>query len=395
MTNASLQFDSRSADPDDPVYLSTYSVQSMHHIMRGGRQAAPLSGGIATAGQCIFVPFYINKPYSLQRYFMARGATLGAAFYQQGVYNENLSAVHIGPLAWSGVGTINTVSYTNLTTSVHSLSGGTSTLDQDIYFSAAVQFRAGRMYTAVVENTGTNAALPVLTNGMTWTQRATVQFSGTGHRVTLFTGVPTADVNTAVKIDFGASSGTTGVLIYIHGWFGVDTTTNDGIVQTVTNTGTASTAPTCTLGAFGNADNGTFAAIGNTSTATFANKAGFQTVGSITVATPNQRVSAEHNTGNDTTPGGTLSVAVDWGIIGAEVKSLGATTPVVLPPMRGYLAMFSASAVPTFMRAPFITTVPGIYVQNSQSWLQAEITPSVGGIGPNIPVMGITRRLSP
>lgn len=142
-----------------------------------------------------------------------------------------------------------------------SLTSGSDSSNVSSYTTASVTPTNGRLMLVAVLNTkGSTPDTPTLSgNGMTWTQQATITFNTIASPLsgaTLFRGVGTGTAG-AITIDFGGVN-QTGCAWSVNEFGDVDTATNNGVVQSATNTADSVTALTVTLAAFGSTNNATY-----------------------------------------------------------------------------------------------------------------------------------------
>jgi len=118
---------------------------------------------------------------------------------------------------------------------------------------------SGALYLVFVANAVAAAGTPTLTgtNGLnvTWTQIATRASAAAGHRLTAFRGVAASAAAGVLTADFGGVAQTIANLAVLRAPLTLDQTTNQGVVQAVSTTQAATTAPTVTLAAVGAARN--------------------------------------------------------------------------------------------------------------------------------------------
>lgn len=318
--------------------------------------ATPTSGAWTSAGRAYLYPLRLNEPMTVAKAFVLNGATVGTDSWDVGVYQMTDPATgridlirSTGSILSSGANACQDsgtwrVARRNLT------AAGDST-DSDTYTTASVTLKTGRLYTLAIENSHATSAPAVasITGGPTWTSRATTQFNSNANRVSLWTGVPTADYTGTISISFGASSGVTGAVWALDEMSGVDTSTNDGIVQTATATG-SSTTPSATLAAFSATANATYGIHGKAANATSTPGTGFTELSDTGTATPAQSISTQWRVDNDTSVDFTIGSAA-WGAIAAEIKA--DTSPFVVPPsLPGaphiYLAVTNSGTTATY-----------------------------------------------
>jgi hypothetical protein len=185
------------------------------------------------------------------------------------------------------------------------------------------------MYALSIENShGTSAsAVSSITGSGTWTSRSTLQFNGTLNRLSLFTHVPASNYTGTLVISFGATT-QTGALWSLIEFSNVDTTSSDGIVQTVTATGNGTSA-SVTMGSFTSSNNATVGIAGTATTSTHTAGAGVLMTGTSSIGTPSQSIGAVFWHRNVGSPSQTLSLTGQWAMIGFEL-ALG-TASLIIP----------------------------------------------------------------
>lgn len=363
----------------------------------------PSSGTWGTAGSAIFFPLYLPAPFVVSKAWWLNGATVGTDSIDLGVYRMTDPATGRCDLVRSTGAVLSAGSANVLQTAsawkvarTNLLAAGDST-DQDTYTTASVTLKASRLYCLAVENSHASSAPAVssVTGGGTWTSRASTQFNSSANRISLWTCVPTVDYTGTLAIAFGASSGVTGAVWALDEMSGVDTSTNDGIVQTATGTG-SSVTPAATLAAFGSADNATYGVHGKAANATSTAGSGFTELSDTGTATPAQSISTEWRVDNDTSVDFTISSAA-WGCIAAEVKA--DSSPFVIPPaMPGapsvYLAMsISGTTATVFRNAPSQNLLRGSGALSVASTFPLPSTATPGALGLlRVPFAGFSSR---
>jgi hypothetical protein len=243
------------------------------------------------------------------------------------------------------------------------LTSGNDSTDSATYATASVTLKVGRLYLMAVENSAANAAVVASITGG-FVARATVQINGTTNRISVWSLVPTVDSTGALTITFGgAQTGCTWSLLEMSG---VDTTTTDGIVQIVTNTGNTAN-PTVALAAFGSDANATFAAFANLASAATP-APGWTEMADVTAATPAQYLETQWRVG----PARNASAIVSsgqWGGIACEIKA--DTSALVIPPSTPgnpdlYMAFTQSGASATWLRivpsSGFLAGVGMLYI---------------------------------
>lgn len=342
------------------VTLTPWSAQMGG--MGPGLRSTPANGSWTGANVLLLFPIQVLEPYPVAKAFWCNGATIGTDSIDLGVYQMTDPSTGRCDLLRS-TGAILSAGSANVVQEVSAwkvatknLTSGNDSTDRSSapgYTTASVTLKAGRLYLLSVVNTAANAAaVSAITGGPTWTSRSTTQFNGTGHRVSIWSGVPTADYTGTLDIAFGATQ--TGATWSLNEFSGVDTTTNDGIVQQAVGTGN-STTPLATLGAFGSANNATFGALGNVSDTTTTPGTGFTELSDSNAATPSSCLETEWRVDNDTTVDGTITSG-QWGACAVEIKA--DASPFIIPPSRPglpdiYMGMTVSGTTATLFRGSF------------------------------------------
>lgn len=215
------------------------------------------------------------------------------------------------------------------------LTTGHDTTDQASYAGASITTAASRLTLLAVHNPkGTPTTPTVIDSNRTWAQVDTVAFNSAASpakRVTVFRCLVTA--TGSFTIDFGGVS-QNGCLWNVVEFPGVDTSGSNGsgaIVQHVTGTADSAAGLTITLSAFGSANNATYGAFGNLGTTAITAGSGFTSIDETGDSTPNIRLMAEFQAGNDTsvdTGGGSNNA---WGGIAIEIAAAATTTAKARP----------------------------------------------------------------
>jgi hypothetical protein len=235
------------------------------------------------------------------------------------------------------------------------ITANSDSTDSATYTTASITLKAGRLYIAAIENShGTSAsAVSAITGGPTFSAApatSTTLYNSNLNRISLWTAVPTVDYTGTLTIAFGGTT-QTGCVWAINELSGVDTTTNNGIVQSAVGTGT-STTPLATLAAFGSANNATFAAHGVVNTSGFTPGTGFTELSDTTAATPAQGMETEWRVDNDTTADATVTSGA-WGSVAVEIKA-DAGSFIIPPSTPGnpdiYMGMTVTGVTATFLR---------------------------------------------
>jgi hypothetical protein len=388
-----MSYTPRNIAPVDPVYLSTFGKNSLGLAHKAIETPAPSSGTYAAANRAYFCPFYTSSGYSLARWFWQNGATVGTNYIQVGIYDENLNLFRASPRTLSA-GTVNALQYANPGIHGTRVTQGNDSTDATVYTTASVTLRAGVLYLISVMNSAANAAvissIDSATGGYpTFTSRSTVQFNGTGNRVSIWSAVPTQDWTGTLRINYGATQTAAGWGLTAH--YHVDTATNDGIVQNATGTG-SSTTPLATLAAFGSANNATFGAFGNGGGSALTASTGYIELADTSPATPAGTLAAAFRPDNDTTVDGTWGASTPWGACAVEIKSLGIGA-VYVPPMRGWLAIHCNGTTATLFRnvtSNLLSTM--YYMQSSLTEGLPAIATLATATAPALYVCGFTSR---
>lgn len=338
--------------------------------LNGALITAPTSGTWSSANIVLFHPIRLLEPFTVAKAFWANGATVGTDSIDIGAYRLTDPATGRMDLIRStgavlSAGSANVVqeastwrvAAANITTGVDSTDGTTFT-------TASVTLKAGRLYLLSFVNTAASAAAisSIAGGGETWTSRSTTQYNGTAHRVSIWSAVPTADYTGTIVVTFGATQ--TGGRWSLNEFSGVDTATNDGIVQNATGTGN-STTPLATLAAFGSANNATFGANANTADSTTTPGAGFTELSDLsTTTTPGSFLQTQWRVDNDTTSDGTITSG-QWGACAVEIKA-DTTSPFIIPAEAGIYMGFSINGT----TATVFRTAPGAGQLTSAGMLQ-------------------------
>lgn len=362
----------------DAAYAGTMSHNGVGLAYHGGHWSAPVSGAYTAAARIFYTPFHVAKPYSLARWWWLNGATVGTDYIQNGIYDESFNLVAASPRTLSA-GTVNTPQHTTPGGNARNMLSSSSSTDATTYTTASVTLKAGRLYLMSVENSkGTTAdAVSGITasggGGPTWVSRSTTTFNAsTVNRVSIWSAVPTTDITDTFVIAFGGNT-QTGACWSLDQPLHVDTTTNDGIVQNAVGTGN-STTPLATLAAFASANNATFGAFGQGAAANGSpESASYLELADVTAATPAQSLQTVYRPDNDTTVTETITSA-QWGACAVELKSLG-TGAIVIPPMRGWLAIWGSGTTATIYR------MGGNAVQEQFVYLQSGATTGLPQLG--------------
>lgn len=378
----------KSVDYDDPVFVHPLGANSMGPFTQG--QITTITGsGTLAANRIFFAPFFLNKPYLVSRFFWNNGG-VAADLLSVGIYDEQFSLVKAGPqIAQAGT---SAVQFTQSGIHCTRILNETSIADSTSYATASVTLKAGKLYLITVVNGHASdaAAISSVDNGPTFTSRSTTQFSASTLRQSIWSAVPSNDYTGTLLINFGAAT-QTGCIWAIHELSGVDTASNDGIVQQAVNSGNGTTI-SATLSAFGSANNGTFLGAGTTASDNGVPAASIAEMSdqNANFGVPGVVAGRTYwRSDNDTTPTHTVGTARDFGACAVEVKGF-TPAPFWLPADHYYKALWISGATGT---TPQMNATYGSYVQSTQFGFPQVATP-VGGIN-NTPVFGFTRRSTP
>lgn len=315
----------------------------------------PASTSWETANKGVWHPLSVPTVCVAKRMWWANGSTVSADnMVEAGIYRDggNKPGERLAVCGARPQGTATQVQFSDFGVSTRLVSNSFSDTDQDTYSTASLTLRAGKMYAISIVNTHASsapAASTVGTSTTSFTSRGTTQYDGNLKRVSLWTGVPSADDTDTIDIFFGSSSGTTACSWVVVEFDNVDTATNHGIVQTATNTGTGTTA-SATLSAFGSANNATVGIGAADASMIWTPGSGFAELTEQTTGVPISDQAFEVRADNDTSPDMTTNSSGDWGFIGAEVKRVTSPT-VVLSPGLYWLFMSCSSTSATFFRS--------------------------------------------
>jgi hypothetical protein len=313
--------------PINPVCITPF-----HDAMNGlglAQVTAPASAAWGTANLAHFYPINLLEPLTVLKPYWTNGSTIGTDNIDMAIYRltdpatgrmdmiRSIGATPSGATAsvvqeagWPQVTCLNVTS-------------SNSSADATTYTTAAVQLRIGKLYLLSVENSAASAgAVSSIDNGPTFTSRSTTQYNTTANRVSIWSAVPVSNYNGTLVINFGANT-QTGCVWSLEEFSGVDTSSNNGVVQQNVGTGTSVT-PQVTLGAFTAVYNATYFACSNIADTTTTPKARFVELVDISAATPLQTLETQWAQVNDTTPNGTITSGV-WGACAVEIKA--ATRP--------------------------------------------------------------------
>lgn len=386
----------------DPPFVGNFSINGVGQKYIGSSGTSVPSSGSIQASRGIYSALTIFRPYNLQRFFWANGGTVGTNSIQVALYATDGAGAPDYCVASTArtlsAGTANTNQYAGVSVVAHGITSGTTTTDATSFATASVTLKArpGVMYALSVVNTHGSSANTVTcatTGGaVTFTSRNTTQFNGTLSRVSLFTALPSADVTDTITITIGSGQTATACLWSLVAFTNVDTTTNDGIVQTATATGN-STTPSATLSAFASANNATFGAHGTAQTAATPGS-GFIEVHDVTASTPTCGLETEYTSANDTSVDATITSA-QWGTIAAEVASRG-TTATIAPGLYA-LAFHSTGTTMTVFRVSNLPLAAHLGILEQASLTAGlPLTPTYAAASNGyLIIMGITNRATP
>lgn len=354
-----------------------------------------------TANKAWFWPMTVLDPFTVQKVFWANGATVGTDSIDMAVYEmTDLTTGRcdmirgIGGTLSAGANACQEVG--SWRTAKTRIELGSSSTDAQTYTTASVTLKAGRLYCFNIENSHGSSATAVssIDNSGTWTSRATLQFNSSLNRVSLWTFVPTTDYTGTLVINFGATT-QTGCCWNIIEISGVDTSTNDGIVQTATNSANSSTAPSVTLSSFGSTNNATLGSFAQGGTTIVLQAgSGFTNIAEQSAATPAQILGTEWRVDSDTSVDGTYASPVNWGGIAYEVKA--DTSSFIIPAKANIYGAFvvSGGTATIIQSVPSATTTArqqGMLELTSAFPLSSTVTP-VALTTIKVPLAGFSRR---
>lgn len=201
--------------------------------------------------------------------------------------------------------------------------GSISVTSGDLLLASVVARHATSPGTPTASNTGT---------AITWTQIAVQAFntsSSPNTKITLFRGISSVSQSITITFDFAGVTHTSGTWSVLA-CSGVDTATNQGIVQSATdyNDSNSSTFMIDTLGAFSSTDNATAGFFGTAgSNFTFTQGSGFTATGTGNATGEANSIFSEFRADNDTTVDCTASGSDKFGGIAVEIKASTGGTP--------------------------------------------------------------------
>ena len=325
---------------------------------------APASGTWGTANLARFHPLSLVEPFTVAKAFWCNGATVGTNSIDIGVYRMtdmttgSLDLIRStgAVLSAGSANVVQEVSAWKVAANIAALTTGVDSTDATDYTTASVTLKAGRLYLMSFVNTAADAAvISGIAGGPTWASRSTTQYNTTAHRVSIWSGVPTADYTGTIVVSFGATQ--TSGRWSLNEFSGVDTATTDGIVQPAVGTGN-DTTPLATLAAFGSSNNATFGALANTADSTTAPGTNFRELSDLTTSTtPASFLQTEWYEANDTTVDGTITSG-QWGVCAVELKA--DASPFIIPAtMPGaadiYMGMAMSGTTATIFRSSLAT----------------------------------------
>jgi hypothetical protein len=365
---------------------------------------APASGTWGTASQARFYPLYLLEPFTVAKAYWCNGATVGTDSIDLGIYR--MTDMTIGRLdlirstgAVLSAGSANVVQETaTWRVAATNLTTGVDSTDATTYTTASVTLKAGRLYLLSFVNTAASAAvISDIAGGPTWASRASTQYNSAAHRVSIWSGVPTVDYTGTIVVSFGATQ--TSGRWSLNEFSGVDTATNDGVVQGVVGTG-SSTTPLATLAAFGSANNSTFGALANVADSTTTPGTNFRELSDLTTTTtPGSFLQTQWYEGNDTTVDGTITSGA-WGACAVEIKA--DASPFIIPPASVgspdiYIGMSMSGTTATIFRQNIFTgyqqSLFGVLILANTFPLPSSLTATaVGAASPQVPLAGFSSR---
>jgi len=381
-------------------FVHPFSPEGSHEL-KIGAITSPSSG--SNSNIISYSPIVVPSICRVYRFFWTNASTVGTDFVQAGIYEDAASGPGriLGaspPVLSAGA---DACQFTDATTATgHIVTQSSSTTDGTSFTTASVTLRKGRLYTLFFTNSKASAAdaAASIDNGPTFASRQSLSWdASTAHRSSLWTAVPATDYTGTLVINFGGGNTQTGCIWTLLEWLNVDTTTNDGIVQTATGTGNSAT-PLATLSAVGAANNPVLGYQGNP-TGGQTPGTGFTEFTDTSYSTPTTAHALEWGY-NDTTVDATITSA-QWGMIATEIKSkYGPNDGFVLNPGRYWLAWMANGATATILRSSSsaITNreLAGYRENVTTNWLPANATPaSPATVARTIPLSGFTTIASP
>ena len=385
-------------------FVHPFSPEGSHDL-KIGAATVPSSG--SNASIISYSPIVVPSICRVYRFFWTNASTVGTDYVQAGIYEDVASGPGriLGaspPVLSAGA---DACQFADATTATgHGVTQGSSSTDGTSFTTASVSLRKGSLYTLFFTNSKASAAdaAASIDNGPTFASRQSLTWdTSTAHRSSLWTAVLATDYTGTLVINFGGGNTQTGCAWTLMEWLNVDTTTNDGIVQTATGTGN-STTPLATLSAVGAANNPVLGYQGN-ATGSQTPGTGFAEVTDISYSVPTTAHGLEWGY-NDTTVDATITSA-QWGMIATEIKSkYGPNDGFVLNPGRYWLAWIENGTTATILRSSSSAIVSrqlaGYIEQRTSSgvgaWLPATATQtSPSSVARTIPLSGFTTIASP
>jgi hypothetical protein len=373
----------QTSSPRHPVAPICFTP--FHEIMGGLALAnvAGVSSGTAAANVAQFFPLYPYEPYTVAKAYSASGATVGVDMIDMAIYRMTDQATGRMDMVRSTgqfyVNLPNVVQEAGLPQVIGvNVTSGNSSADATSYTTAIVNLSAGKLYLLSVENSRATAdVVSSVDNGPTFTSRSSVAWNTNANRTSIWSAAPTTNYTGTLVVNYGAAT-QTGCVWSLEEFSGVDTATNDGVVQQATGTGT-STTPSAALAAFASTYNATYFACSNVADSTTTPKAQFTELVDIGAATPAQYLETQWFVGNDTAPTGTITSGV-WGACAVEIKA--STAPASLwRTARTQLDSGNSSADATSYAMNSVTVKAGrlylLVVENSKA--DAQVVSAITG----------------
>lgn len=381
------------------VTITPFSDAMIGHTL--AHIAAPTSGSYEV-NVAMFYPVNVPEPFVVSKPFWLNGATASTDKIDLGIYQLTDPATSRMDLLHSTGATLasgaNVVQEGIWRCSGQNVTSAGSSTDATTYATSSVTMKAGKLYLMSVENShGSSAtAVSTISGGPTFTSRSTTQYNSNLNRTSIWSAAPTVDYVGTLTIDFGATT-QTGAVWSLDEVTGVDTSTNDGIVQNATGTGN-STTPLATLAAFGSANNATFGAHGQAANNAVTPGSGFTEISDVGAATPPQRIETAWRVDNSTAVGCTITSA-QWGSCAVELKADANpfTIPMTQPGVPNiYMAMTCNGVTTTVFRSSPLTAycrATGMLQLTSGAFpLPTNCTPVVVSTSRAIPVAGFSLR---
>lgn len=324
-------------------------------VNEGVLDTTPTSTGWPNGNLGFYFPFYVPTTCVARRMWWVNGSTVSTAYMiEAGIYTDagGKPGARLATTGSIPQGTTTQIQFADFGVMTRLITNNQNSTDQDTYSTASITLRVGKMYAISILNSHASSAPVASTVGTSttsFTSRDTTQYDGNLKRVSLWTGVPSADDTDTIDIFFGSSSGTTACSWVVVEFDNVDTATNHGIVQTATNTGTGTTA-SATLSAFGSANNATLGIGAADANLIWTPGTGFSELTEQTTSTPISEQVFDIRADNDTSPDMTSNSSADWGFIGAEVKR-ASVDDITLHPGLYWMFMTCSIAAATFFRS--------------------------------------------